>query len=339
MKKDFDKELSDLIMSERISKMYATGAITKAISVYRKQAADAEIARQTAERKATRLETIETTVKRYTSKAFEAYIRDVRTAHVRGLAETFKSKQAEREAVIAAIDEVLAIDEADDVLQDVSEALGIALPADDAKAEICRRYEVGNAEIQFNRLIGTLNLSKFEKFEPLSDDATDEERKQAHCKDMRALTVSEFNRDLHGLIRAATNFGRYSEDKFIGAQRYIDTSLKDELATLELRLKQISDLARYIIKRAYPMPDVFNDLDEEALESAKQIVCDPWDAGLTSIGDMLAEHDFEIHSRDVEGWISNGDGRLSHIFEDLYDDLLYSSAENPDDEFKRRIAS
>ena len=96
------------------------------------------IKRAVGEIRTARINVLETAASRFDGRA-------LRNARINAVAAKHRAGAAERQAIQDAVDEVLALgeivpaDDIDDILSTVSAELGIELPGQDAKADICQR--------------------------------------------------------------------------------------------------------------------------------------------------------------------------------------------------------
>jgi hypothetical protein len=130
-----DRELRWLVKYEQIIAWSKAGGFQKAAAAYRAQIAEAERKKAVAELRVAQINVITTTVAAYDGKA-------VRNAQIAQVAAQHRADAAERQAIQEACDEVLALipeDDMDDILSEVSKALGIELPTAEDKADICQR--------------------------------------------------------------------------------------------------------------------------------------------------------------------------------------------------------
>ncbi|MBY3026503.1 hypothetical protein [Rhizobium leguminosarum] len=133
-----DRELRSLVKYEQIMAWYRSGGVQKSIAAYRAQIAAADQAKAVAELRVAQINVIEQAVARFDA-------RSVRNAQMAQVAAQHRADAAERQRIHEAVDEVLALeeivpaDDIDDILSQVSAALGIELPSDADRADICQR--------------------------------------------------------------------------------------------------------------------------------------------------------------------------------------------------------
>lgn len=124
-----DRELRWLVKYEQIIAWSKAGGFKKAAAAYHAQIAEAERQKAVAELRVAQINVITTTVAAYDGKA-------VRNAQIAQVAAQHRADAAERQAIQEAVDEVLALD---DILSEISKALGIELPTEADKSDICQR--------------------------------------------------------------------------------------------------------------------------------------------------------------------------------------------------------
>lgn len=154
-----DRELRALVKYEQIIAWHKAGGFQQAAAAYRAQIAEAERQKAVAELRVAQINVITTTVGAYDGKA-------VRNAQIAQVAAQHQADAAERQAIKEACDEVLALediipaDDIDDILTEVSKALGIELPTDADKADICQRGPKSMEELK--RQLGPSPTAKTE---------------------------------------------------------------------------------------------------------------------------------------------------------------------------------
>lgn len=122
-----DRELRWLCRYEQIIAWHKAGGFKKAAAAYHAQVAEAERQKAVAELSVAQINVITATVAAYDGKA-------VRNAQIAQVAAQHRVDAAERPATNEAVNEVMTIegiipaDDIDDILAEVSRALGIELP-------------------------------------------------------------------------------------------------------------------------------------------------------------------------------------------------------------------
>ncbi|XNO40748.1 hypothetical protein ACL2DZ_00280 (plasmid) [Sinorhizobium meliloti] len=133
-----DRELRSLARYEYLMVWGKSGALSKAAEAYHAQIAEAARVQAVAELRVAQINVIEKTVAKFDAPG--SPLRPDR----RGRSKTM-CHAAERQAIQEAVDEVMALeeiipaDDIDDILSEVSKALGIELPTDADRADICQR--------------------------------------------------------------------------------------------------------------------------------------------------------------------------------------------------------
>ncbi|TZG36635.1 hypothetical protein [Agrobacterium sp. B1(2019)] len=131
-------ELRWLTRYEHLISWGKSGTLRKAAQAFYNQIAAAEQAKAVAVFRIAQINVIEKAVARFDVKS-------IRNAQMAAVAAKHRANAAERQAIQAACDEIMALeeivpaDDIDDILSTVSAALGIELPGHDAKADICQR--------------------------------------------------------------------------------------------------------------------------------------------------------------------------------------------------------
>ena len=135
-----DREMRWLVRYEKIIAWHNAGGFAKAAAAYHAQIADADRVKSEAE-----LRVAQITILQHTVAGFD--VKALRNAQMEKIAAQRKAEVAaerERRQIQAAIDELIAIDDfvTDDDIDDIlaiSSALGIELPAETDRADICQR--------------------------------------------------------------------------------------------------------------------------------------------------------------------------------------------------------
>jgi len=135
-----DRELRWLVRYEKIIAWHNAGGFAKAAAAYHAQIAEADRVKSEAE-----LRVAQITILQHTVAGFD--VKALRNAQMEKIAAQRKAEAAaerERRQIKAAIDELIAIDDfvTDDDIDDIlaiSSALGIELPAETDRADICQR--------------------------------------------------------------------------------------------------------------------------------------------------------------------------------------------------------
>ncbi|MCZ7890453.1 hypothetical protein O9X99_02065 [Agrobacterium salinitolerans] len=133
-----DAELRWLTRYEYLINWGKSGTLRKAAQAFYDQIAAAEQTKAVAELRVAQINVIEKAVARFDVKS-------IRNAQMAEVAAKHRADAAERQAIREAVDEVLALeeivpaDDIDDILSLVSAALGIELPSDADRADICQR--------------------------------------------------------------------------------------------------------------------------------------------------------------------------------------------------------
>ncbi len=133
-----DREMRALVRYEKVVAWHKSGGFQRASAAYHAQIAEAARVKAVAELRINQIEILQTAVSRFDAKG-------VRNAQIAEVAARYRASAAERQAIQEAIDKVLALEEVvpaddiDDILSQVSNALGIELPTDADRADICQR--------------------------------------------------------------------------------------------------------------------------------------------------------------------------------------------------------
>ena len=142
-----DAELRWLTRYEHLISWGKSGTLRIAAQAYYDQIAQAEQKKALAQLRIAQIDILETAVSRFDGRA-------IRTAQMAAIAAKHRADAAERHAIQAACDEIMALeeivpaDDIDDILSTVSAALGIELPGHDAKADICQRGAKSMADVK-----------------------------------------------------------------------------------------------------------------------------------------------------------------------------------------------
>lgn len=127
-----DRELRNLVRWERLMASYNAGGLVKSAEAQQSRVAAAE-------KRLVQIQVLEAVAARATYK-------ELRNAQMAQIAADYRAAAAECQAVREAVDEVLALEEIvpaediDDILAEISDALGIELPDEaTAKVDICHR--------------------------------------------------------------------------------------------------------------------------------------------------------------------------------------------------------
>lgn len=142
-----DAELRWLTRYEHLISWGKSGTLRLAAQAYYDQIAQAEQKKALAQLRIAQIDILETAVSRFDGRA-------IRTAQMAAIAAKHRADAAERHAIQAACDEIMALeeivpaDDIDDILSTVSAALGIELPGHDAKADICQRGAKSMADVK-----------------------------------------------------------------------------------------------------------------------------------------------------------------------------------------------
>ncbi|KAB1086177.1 hypothetical protein F4V91_06850 [Neorhizobium galegae] len=132
-----DRELRWLVRYEQLIAWHRSGGVQQAVAEYHAQIAKAEHLKAIAELRVAQIAIIETTISRFDGKA-------VRNAQIVQVAAQHRADAAERQAIQEACDEIIALeeivpaDDIDDILSQFSSALGIELPTDSDRTDICQ---------------------------------------------------------------------------------------------------------------------------------------------------------------------------------------------------------
>ncbi len=133
-----DRELRWLIKYEQIISWGKSGDLRKAAQAYYDRIEQAEQVKALAQLRIDQINVIENAAIRFDGKA-------LRNALILSVAAQHRADAAGRQAIQEACDEVMALEEIvpaddfDDILSQVAAALGIELPSDADKADICQR--------------------------------------------------------------------------------------------------------------------------------------------------------------------------------------------------------
>ncbi len=138
IRKIVDPELRSLTRYEYLIAWGKCGSLRKAAQAFYDQIEQANRAKAEAELRIAQINVIEQAVTRFDAQA-------LRNAQMAQVAARHRADAAERLAIqeacdqIMALEEIIPADDTDDILSSVSAALGIELPAQVAKADICQR--------------------------------------------------------------------------------------------------------------------------------------------------------------------------------------------------------
>lgn len=133
-----DRELRSLIKYEQIVAWHKSGGFKRASAAYHAEIAEAERQKAIAELWVSQINVIEQVAAKFESRA-------IRNAQISAVAAKHRADAAERLAIQEACDEVMALeeivraDDIDDILSEVSKALGIELPTDADRPDNCQR--------------------------------------------------------------------------------------------------------------------------------------------------------------------------------------------------------
>lgn len=315
-----DHELRWLMKYESLIAWHRSGGIQRAASAYRAQIAAAKKVKAVAELRVAQIEVIEKTTAQWDARA-------VRNALAAENAAKQQASAVERQAIQEAVDEVLALDEIvpekdiDDILLQVSAALGIVLPSASAKPDICQRgpksmeefkRELGPSLATFisNPVKSTQNAAdEYKVAEELIDDA----RRTALMQGMLVSEATSQKFEDAGATRQTaedklTEFVKQLIDRVnfpLGKVEWVEPKRGDitPIKDVEATIAALHDEPLTQSRRSVPMLewlmdkiDVFDNdtvdwldkyhpepepIDTETLEIAKDVVCEPYDAGLS----------------------------------------------------------
>lgn len=142
-----DRELRWLVRYEQIVAWHKNGGLRKAAEAYHAQIAEAARQKAIAELRVAQINVIAATVARFDAKA-------VRNAQISAVAAKHRAEAAERQAIQEACDEVMSLEEIvpaadiDEILAQVSTALGIELPTSADRDDICQRTHTSMEDLK-----------------------------------------------------------------------------------------------------------------------------------------------------------------------------------------------
>ncbi|RVL87653.1 hypothetical protein CN140_01600 [Sinorhizobium meliloti] len=138
MKEVVDHEIRALIIMERIVKWGRDGGVERSKEIQRARIADARGVIRRAQSKLLQIEVMQVSARKLS-------FAEQRDQHMAKIADQHRAAAAEKKAIQAAVDEFLALesiipaDDIEDILSEVSAALGVDLPNEADKADICQR--------------------------------------------------------------------------------------------------------------------------------------------------------------------------------------------------------
>ncbi|MBY5684849.1 hypothetical protein HFO32_22255 [Rhizobium leguminosarum] len=308
MKEVVDHEIRALIIMERIIKWGRDGGVERSKEIQRARIADARGVIRRAQSKLLQIEVMQVSARKLS-------FAEQRDQHMAKIADQHRAAAAEKKAIQAAVDEFLALesiipaDDIEDILSEVSAALGVDLPNEADKADICRRTHKSMEDLK--RFLGpSLAAPYIHPVQAVQAAVDEHQQAEELIADVRRTAL------LQGMVDdtssddyiAAGALRQAAEDKLTifvrdlinRAQKTYDETMalvdKGEPEALDTRLYDVTEKPS-VMTRQWLMDNIVvfdaatldwidkhypeDDLDDETLESARQVVCAPFDAGKT----------------------------------------------------------
>ncbi|OAE46825.1 hypothetical protein A7J57_12115 [Agrobacterium tumefaciens] len=313
-----DPEMRSLVRYEHLISWGKSGGIKRAVAAFRSQIAGAERAKAVAKLRVAQINVIEQAVACFAARA-------IRNSQMAEVGAKHRAGAAERHAIQAAVDEVLALEEivpADDIdyiLSTVSAALGIELPGQDARADICQRgaksmedvkRELGPslwdqrvAAHENDRFHALAKSDRFAKLILAFSASISHHHLMKECAD-EPLWISSFDHMIgcrDRLFEAITTLKNYATDVTTTAVEWVEPrpGFVSPVQEVEKQVKRPASFEsreaayQWLLENVYVFeastfewldrnyPEPYDDLNEEALDAACNVVSYPFDAGRT----------------------------------------------------------
>lgn|GEM_PF-3541924 len=300
-----DRELRELVRYETLIAWGKSGALRKAADAFYAQVAEAKRLKAVAELRVAQIEDIQTTTAQWDARA----VRNILAAEN---AAKQQASAVERQAIQEAVAEVLALEEIvpekdiDDILSQLSAALDIELPTNAGRADICQRGQKSMEDLkrELGPSLATFISSPVEATQNADDEYNIAEeliadvRRTALMQGMLADEATTPKFEDAGATRQA------AEDKLTAFVKQLIDRVNFPLGH-EVQAPSYQPKTNYKNVGSWFRPygtdewlpitpesricdadEVKYDFeadpnDAEALESAKAIVCAPFDAGMT----------------------------------------------------------
>ncbi|WP_027488928.1 hypothetical protein [Allorhizobium undicola] len=281
-----DAELRWLTRYEHLINWGKSGTLRVAAQAYYDQIEQAEQKKALAQLRIAQIDILQTAVSRFDGRA-------IRNAQMAAVAAKHRADVAERQAIQAACDEIMALeeivpaDEIDDILSTVSAALGIELPTDADRPDICQR---GHKSIQdLKRELGPSLANPVQQVQAAAEVLKAEEliadvRRASILQGMEAAPVNdryfEVAQDRQKAETALLDFVKGLAAKAHG--------LTDEPVIMPTDFRTVGAWFRPVGTEEWlPSPPnnestaIDTDLNDDALDAAYNVVHHPFDAGKT----------------------------------------------------------
>ncbi|WP_312356754.1 hypothetical protein [Agrobacterium sp.] len=300
-----DREMRELARYEMLIAWGRSGALRKAADAFYAHVAEAKRLKAVAERRAAQIEVIQSTVAQWDARA-------VRNAIAVENAAKRQASAVERQAIQEAVNEVLALEEIvpekdiDDILQQVSAALGIELPSASARQDICQRGPKSMEDLKRNLgpSLATFISNPVESTQNSVDEHKVAEELIADVRRTALMQGMMTDEATSQKFEAAGATRQAAEDKLTEFVKQLIDRVNSPLGhevqapsyQTKTNYKNVGSWFRpYGTDEWLPITpesrlcdadEVRYDFeadpnDAEVLESAKAIVCDPFDAGMT----------------------------------------------------------
>ncbi len=313
-----DAELRWLTRYEHLISWGKSGTLRIAAQAYYDQIEQAEQKKALAQLRIAQIDILETAVSRFDGRA-------IRNSQMAAVAAKHRAEIAERQAIQAACDEIMALeeivpaDDIDDILSTVSAALGIELPTDADRADICQRghksiqdlkrelgpslWDQRMAEHENDRFHELAKSDRFAKLIVAFSTSISHHHLLKECAD-EPLWISSFNHMIacrDRLFEAITTLQDYAIDLVTTSVEWVEpergfispiqeveqqvnrpASFESREAAYQWLLENIDVFEASTfdwLDRYYPEED--DVLDDEALDAACNVVRYPFDAGRT----------------------------------------------------------